>query len=128
MVFTGNLHSGAADQLRVAVGALLAGRTPDAVVLPPAAAAQVPLEVLRRYEGRYDVANNPGLAVRATTVGLDVNGWILVATSDSTFFSLRDYSPVTVVTGPDGKPTRLDWVYGRETMACPRVGDLEPAP
>lgn len=128
VVFTGNLHSGAVDQLRAAVGALLARKAPDAVVLPPAIAATVPLEVLRRYEGRYDVANNPGLAVRATTVGLDVNGWTLMATSDTTFFSLRDYAPVTVVLGPDGKPTRLDWVYGAETLACPRVGDLEPAP
>jgi CubicO group peptidase (beta-lactamase class C family) len=124
IVFAGNLHCGAVDQMREAVKRLLAGETPDPPTLPPAKPAKVAPALLRSYEGLYDIANNPQLPVRATRTGLDVNGWALVATSDSTFFSLRDFATVKAVGGPGGRIERLDWLFGDQAMACPRVADL----
>jgi hypothetical protein len=124
VVFAGNLHIGAVDQLRVAVGKLLAGETPGAAVLPPEHGAIVDPALLRSYEGLYDIVGNPRLAVRATESGLDVNGWALVATGDSTFFSLRDFGTVKVVGQDGGRVERLDWMLGGQTFPCPRAGDL----
>jgi CubicO group peptidase (beta-lactamase class C family) len=116
VALTANLHTGAVDQLRTAVQKLLAGEKPAPASLPPAAQ--------RGYEGLYDIANNPRLPVKATPAGLDVNGWALVATSDTSFFSLRDYGTVRVVRGASGKVERLDWGQGAEMFPCPRVADL----
>jgi CubicO group peptidase (beta-lactamase class C family) len=124
VIFTGNLHSGAADQLRGAVAALLEGKFPAAPLLPPGKAAAVAPRLLASYEGLYDVAGNPRLSVRATESGLDVNQWTLVATGDSTFFSLRDFATVKVVAGAAGGVERFDWLLGGQTWPCPRVGDL----
>lgn len=125
IVFAGNLHSGGVDQMSAAVRALLAGETPAPPAEPPARAAPVAPELLRSYEGFYEVAGNPRLAVRATASGLDVNGWALVAMSDSTFFSLRDFATVKAVGGPGGgRIERFDWALGGQVWPCPRVGDL----
>lgn len=125
VVFTGNLHSGAVDQMRAAVHALLAGVTPEPPAMPPAQAAKVPPGVLASYEGRYDIANNPRLAVKAVPYGLDVNGWAMVATGDSMFFSLRDFATVKAIGGGKGPIERFDWTLNGQTWPCPRVGELE---
>ncbi len=124
VIFAGNLHCGAVDQMRGAVWALLGDSIPEAPLLPPAHAANVDPVVLESYEGLYDIVGNPRLPVTATPTGLDVNGWALVATSDSTFFSLRDFGTVKAVGGTGGKLERLDWKLGDRTFPCPRVGDL----
>ena len=124
VVFTGNLHSGAVDQMKSAIDRLLAGRSPEPPVLPPSRAANVAFEVLSSYEGLYDVAGSPRLPVRATKGGLDVNGWTLVALSDSTFFSLRDFATVKVVSTDRRSIDRLEWTLGAQTWPCPRVGSL----
>jgi CubicO group peptidase (beta-lactamase class C family) len=125
VVFTGNLHSGAVDEMKAAVLALLEGREPAAPSRMPAKAASVPANVLARYEGRYNIANNPALAVKATKSGLDVNSWTLVATSDTSFFSLRDFGTVTAARDSLGKFTGFNWSVAGQSFACPRVGDLE---
>lgn len=124
IVFAGNLHCGAVDQMRDAVRALLAGGTPEPPTLPPVQPAAVAPDLLRSYEGLYDIASNPRLEVRATGTGLDVNGWALVATSDSTFFSLRDFATVKAVGSGAGPIERFDWMLGGQSWPCPRVGDL----
>jgi len=127
VVWTGNLHCGAVDQVRGAVQALLRGETPSPPVQPPARPAVVAEATLRGYQGLYNVAGNPRLAVRARNGGLDVNTWSLVPMSDSVFFSLRDYATVTVVPAAGGGVERFDWKIGKDSFPCPRVGDL-PGP
>lgn len=124
VIWTGNLHCGAVDMLHDAVAKLLAGETLAPAVLPRLSPVPVRAEVLRGYEGLYDVAGNPRLEVRAIENGLDVNTWTLVATSDTTFFSLRDYGTVSVQRGPDGRVSGFDWKVGGRSFPCPRVGDL----
>jgi CubicO group peptidase (beta-lactamase class C family) len=124
VIFAGNLHCGAVDQVRSTVARLLAGEVPAAPVMPPAHPAVVDVARLRSYEGLFDIAGNPRLAVRATESGLDVNGWALMATGDSTFFSLRDFGTVKAVGNGSGRIERLDWTLDGRTFPCPRVGDL----
>ena len=125
LIFTGNLHSGAVDEMKAAVLALLERRAPPALSRVPAAAAKVAPAVLAGYEGRYSIANNPSLDVRATSSGLDVNGWALVATSDTSFFSLRDFGTVTAARDSLGRYTGFKWSVAGQTFDCPRVGALE---
>jgi CubicO group peptidase (beta-lactamase class C family) len=124
LIFTGNLHSGAVDEMKAAVQALLEGREPAAPSRVPDRAAKVPPAVLAGYEGLYNIANNPSLAVRATKAGLDVNGWALVATSDTSFFSLRDFGAVTVARDSTGRYTGFQWSVAGQSFQCPRVGAL----
>ncbi|NOT34685.1 MAG: beta-lactamase family protein [Candidatus Eisenbacteria bacterium] len=124
VIWTGNLHTGAVDLLKQAVWALLEGKSPAPATAPITTPVPVAPEALRRHEGLYDVAGNPRLPVRSRPYGLDVNGWALVATSDTTFFSLRDYAAVTAVRAADGVTSRLDWKLGAESFPCPRVADL----
>ncbi len=124
VIWTGNLHTGAVDQLQRAAWKLLRGETPEPARLPVTRAASVPETKLRECEGLYDIANNPRLEVRAKHGGLDVNGWALVPTSDSTFFSLRDYGEVRVVRGADGRVASFDWKVGGQSFPCPKVAEL----
>lgn len=126
VIFTGNLHSGAVDELSAAVQALLAGREPRPFPHVPDRAVPVAPAVLARYEGRYDVAGNAGLPVRATATGLDVDGWALVAQSDTSFFSLRDFGTVVATRDSTGAFAGLRWSVGGQDFACPRVGPLAP--
>jgi hypothetical protein len=124
LIFTGNLHSGAVDEMKSAVEALLEGREPTPPTRVPTHAAKVAPAVLASYEGLYNIANNPSLAVRATQSGLDVNGWALVATSDTSFFSMRDFGAVTVARDSAGKYTGFNWSVAGQSFPCPRVGEL----
>lgn len=124
VIFTGNLHAGAVDELKAAVDSLLAGRPARAASRIPSRAATVAPAVLKSYEGSYEIANNPSLAVRATATGLDVNGWSVIATSDTTFFSLRDFGALTVWRDSLGAFKGFEWVVGGRPFQCPRVGPL----
>ena len=124
VIFTGNLHSGAVDEMRAAVMALLEGREPPAPSRVPTRAARVAPAVLAGYEGTYHIANNPALVARATREGLDVNGWSLVATSDTSFFSLRDFGMVTISRDSLGHFSGFNWSVAGQSLACPRVGPL----
>ncbi|MEQ1832721.1 MAG: serine hydrolase domain-containing protein [Candidatus Eisenbacteria bacterium] len=126
VIFTGNLHSGAVDELKAAVDSLLAGRPPKPASKLPARAAPVAPTVLASYEGAYNIANNPSLAVRATATGLDVNGWAVMPTSDSTFFSFRDFGKLTAWRDSAGRFMGFDWNVAGQVFKCPRVGPLPP--
>ena len=124
VIFTGNLHSGAVDELQAAVDSLLAGRPPKPASTLPRRAAKVAPAVLASYEGAYNIANNPSLAVRATATGLDVNGWAVMPTSDSTFFSFRDFGTLTTWRDSTGRFLGFEWSVGGRPFKCPRVGPL----
>jgi hypothetical protein len=125
VVFAGNLHTGAPDLVHSAVADIVAGKDPGVARVPSPSPASVPLATLRSYEGIYLMENGTRLSVRASKTGLDANAWPLVATSDSTFFCLRDYGRVSIVLGADRRAVALDWdVLGRP-QRIPRVGDLE---
>jgi CubicO group peptidase (beta-lactamase class C family) len=125
-VFLGNSHNGAPALLRTALPRLTAGEPVAPLESPRPRFVKVPESVLRRYEGRYDVASNLGLPFEVRDGLLWANDWPLRATSDTTFFSPRDYGIVAVTRDPAGKVTGFTWSIGGQALPCPRVGDLEP--
>lgn len=125
VVFLGNVQNGAAAMLRGAAPRLASGRAVAPLERPDPATVAVPTERLRRFEGRYDVVNNPGLPVTARDGMLWANDWPLWPTSDSTFFSPRDYGTVAPARDSTGRPVGLTWTTGGQSFVCPRVGDLE---
>lgn len=125
-VFLGNLHMGGPALLRTALPQLAAGEKVAPLEPPRPRLAKVPESVLRRYEGRYDVASNLGLPFEVRDGLLWANDWPLRATSDTTFFSPRDYGIVTLARDSTGTVTGFTWSIGGQPYPCPRVGDLEP--
>lgn len=129
VTFAGNVHSGANDLVRQAIQSLVRGEKPAPPVLPAAAVnprrnrAKVAAATLKGFEGIYQLGNGTRLDVRAKDGMLAANEWMLVPTSDSTFFSPRDFAEVRPIPGTDGKIARLDWKLGADVWPAPRVGD-----
>ncbi len=126
-VFLGNLHDGAPALLREALPKLAAGQAVAPLERPSVRRVKVPELVLRRFEGRYDVASNLGLPFEVREGILWANDWPLWATSDTSFFSPRDYGMLTLARDSTGAITGFTWSIGGRPYPCPRVGDLERA-
>jgi len=124
IVFTGNVHTGAPDLLRKAVARIVAGDKVAPAAPPRPAIVELSDQVLRGYEGVYQLGNGTRLEVRARNGHLLANDWATAPVSETRFFSLRDYGEVTVVLGTGGKVERLDWKVAGDTLPAPRVGDL----
>ena len=124
-VFLGNFHNGAPALLREAMPALVEGQALAPLQKPNPQLAKVAEQVLRRYEGRYDVGATAGLPFTVHDGALWANDWPLLATSDTSFFSPRDYGMVTQARDSTGAVTGFNWAIGGRPFPCPRVGDLE---
>lgn len=126
VIFTGNLMTGAADRLQRDVAAIAAGETPPVLSPPTVVPVAVSEDVLKRYEGVYDLRQGTPLRVSAAGDRLRVSSRTLVPIGERTFFSWEDYATVEFVFEGDGaaRPVRLDWKMEKETFACPRTGDL----
>jgi CubicO group peptidase (beta-lactamase class C family) len=125
VVFLGNLLTGAADSIRRDVPRLAAGETVAPPEPPRTSFVAVRPEVLRSYEGVYELRPGTRLRVHAEDAGLRVDDWALAPTGERTFLSFPDYGVVEVVLDEKGQPLRLDWRQGEATYPCPRVADLE---
>lgn len=123
--FVGNLHCGAPALLRQAMPMLNSGRVVEPLVRPEPRLARVSERLLKRHEGRYDVGSNTGLAFEVRDGALWANDWPLWPTSDTTFFSPRDYGTVAQARDSTGAITGFTWSIGGIAYPCPRVGDLE---
>ena len=54
-----------------------------------------------------------------------VDEWLVIPTSETTFFSPQDYGRIEVVLDDQGQVQRLDWTVGDRTYPMPRTGPLE---
>jgi CubicO group peptidase (beta-lactamase class C family) len=126
VVFLGNLHTGAPGLLHAALPKLLSGEDVAPLEAPRVVRARPAAATLRRYEGRYDIAGNLGLPVTARDGVVWVNDWVLRPTSDTTFYSPRDYGTVAIARDSTGALAGLNWIQGGVPFLCPRVGDLAP--
>ncbi len=124
VVFLGNLQTGAGNRIRADVHRIAAGETVEPPVLPEVEPVAVSPQVLKRWEGVYELRPGSPLKVRVDAGALRVNDWVLVPVGERRFFSPQDYAFVEVVLDEQGKPVRLDWVIDGQPYPCPRVGDL----
>ena len=115
ITYCGNVTTGAGDKLKDAIPRLARGETVEPGTLPEVFAAidqrpRVDVDSLRQYEGAYQLFNGQRIEMKLKGDVMTANEWILVPTSDSTFFSLRDYGEVTPVKDANGRLERFDWM------------------
>ena len=124
VVLTANLQTGAANSIRRDVPLIAAGQSVPLPVLPAIDPIEVDVDVLRRWQGTYELRPGSPLRVHLDGDALRVNDWVLVPTGERRFFSPQDYAEVVVVLDDAGRPERLDWYVNGEPFPCPRIGDL----
>jgi CubicO group peptidase (beta-lactamase class C family) len=129
IVYCGNVTTGAGDRLKDAIPRLVAGETLAPGALPAVfahlgARRAIRPEAIKRFEGAYQLFNGQRIDLRVRGDVLAANDWILVPTSESTFFSLRDYADVVPVRGEDGRLVRFDWTINGKPYPLTRLGDL----
>jgi CubicO group peptidase (beta-lactamase class C family) len=124
VIFTGNMSTGAVEGISRDVPKLARGETvatPTRLAVQPVA---VPVATMKRYEGSYRLPNGQTitLTVNEREKVMYSSDWLLIPTSETTFFSPQDYARVKVVLAePGGEVERLDWMAGDQTWPCPRV-------
>lgn len=123
VAFTSNILTGVGDLLRRDLPRLVAGESVTPPTVPDTRSVTIDVSALRAYEGDYELQPGNPLALTVEDGEVRVGDWLLLPTSETTFFSPQDYGEVTVVEGEDGAVERLDWKVGGETYPMPRVGD-----
>ena len=121
VIFAGNLQTGAADLLRRDVPRIVKGEevaTPARLAIKP---VELPVNTLERYTGTYET--RPGSTIELTVEDgqLWASGWLLIPTSETTFFSPQDYAEVAVVFDAQGAVERLDWAPPGNNWPCPKL-------
>jgi hypothetical protein len=119
--FAANLLTGAGDMIRRDLPALARGEQVETPVIPRHEAVTVDPHLLRRYEGAYELRPGTPLTLTVEDGEIRMSGWLLIPTSERTFFSPQDYAEITVVTDEAGEVERLDWTTAGQTYPMPRV-------
>ena len=85
--FVSNILTGAGDLLRRDLPKLALGESIDPPAIPSYRAVVVDPAALQRYEGDYQL--RPGTVLTVSVKGDEVrmSGWLLIPTSEHTFFS-----------------------------------------
>jgi CubicO group peptidase (beta-lactamase class C family) len=125
VIFTGNLHSGAADRVRRDLPKIVAGEeipTPERLDVE---AVEVDEPVLLGYEGIYESDRGQKFTLRLQSGALFAGNRLLVPTSKTTFYSLQDYGRVNVIFDDDGNVERLDWEWGDQFWPWRRIGEID---
>jgi len=121
VAFVSNILTGAADLARRDLPLLAVGQTVELPVVPKHQPVRVAQKILESYQGDYEL--RPGSVLTLSVEGDEVrmSGWLLIPTSERTFFSPQDYGVITVIPGDDGRVERLDWMVAGDTYPMPRV-------
>lgn len=130
VIFTGNLFTGAADQLRenlpkIAAGEAVAPRVPK---VEPFAMSEA---LRKRYEGVYEFRPGTREELRfldADGVQARVGNRLLVATSENTFHCPQDYGTIKMVAGKDGAIEAMEWSLPAGSYKFPKVETLKEKP
>jgi CubicO group peptidase (beta-lactamase class C family) len=119
--FAGNILTGAGDMMRRDLPLIARGEEVETPALPKFVAVDVDPALLGSYEGDYQMQSGTILTLAVEDGEVRMSGWLLVPTSERTFFSPQDYGEVTVVIDDAGEVERLDWAQGGETYPMPKV-------
>jgi CubicO group peptidase (beta-lactamase class C family) len=131
VIFTGNLFTGAADQLRESLSKIAAGEAVAPPRVPKVEPVAIPVALRKRYEGIYEF--RPGVREELRFTDVDgIQAWVgnrlLIATSENTFHCPQDYGTIKMVTGKDGMVEALEWSLPAGSYKFPRVGPLKDKP
>ncbi|MDH3745812.1 MAG: serine hydrolase [Acidobacteriota bacterium] len=116
-----NLTSGAIDRIRDALPRIAVGTDVPTPAPIEVNAVEVAREVLESYEGAYELGPGRSMELRVVDGRVRMREWLLIPTSETTFFSPQDYAEIEVVLDDNGKAVRLDWSIGGEIYPMPRV-------
>ena len=117
--FVSNRMVGANDLLRRDIPRIVEGEEVLAPIVPRPETVNLTAAQLQKFTGEYEVAGTRK-PVRSRDGALFVEEWVLLPTSETSFFSPQDYRTVTVLLDEHNKPTSLDW----GGWNCPRLGAL----
>ena len=113
MIFFGNSHVSAIDQMRRDIARIANGERVETPVVPSVTPVALSVAQRDRLSGDYDRGGGQISKASFLSPSLTLFGdRALVATSDSTFFSTADYAPVTFVGATSGTPTAIQWGAG----------------
>jgi hypothetical protein len=121
VAFAGNVLTGAGDLLRRDLPRLADGQQVEIPVLPPLEPVEVSDEVLQRYVGGYDMGNGTVLEMTIENGEVRMTGWLMIPTSEASFFSPQDYGEVVMRIREDGSVEGLDWTVAGRTFPMARV-------
>lgn len=127
VIFTGNLFTAAGDLLRRNVPRIVAGEEVATPEVPVPTPVTLPAALADRYEGIYQLR----AGVADSEERLEVHGpvatlgdWVLIPTSETTFWSPQDYETVRVSITEAGVVDGLLWGNGDEASKLPRMGPV----
>ena len=122
VIFAGNLLTGAIDQIRQNVPKLARGDVIDTPAPLAIEAFDIGAEKLASYAGAYRLRPDFDIELYIEDGILFASEWLLIPTSETTFFSPSDYGSIEVVMAEGGTEVeRIDWTVGGRTWPCPRV-------
>lgn len=121
VLLASNLTSGAIDRIRGALPKIAAGKEVPTLSSIKAVAADIDPELLKSYEGTYELRPGRNLDLRVIDGRVRLTGWLLIPISTTTFFSPQDYAEIEVVLDEDGEVTRLDWTTDGKTYPMQKV-------
>ena len=125
VIFTSNMHTGAADLLRVALPRLARGEELPPAEAPPVAVIDLDPAVHSACEGVYSSGPGHDDLPFQISDGLVLCGErVLWPTSANTFFSPADFGTVTVQKDEKGVPGKLSWVGPGFSLAWEWAGPL----
>lgn len=125
VAFASNILTGAGDLIRRDLPKLVAGESVARPTVPRHELVTVDAETLASYEGDYELRPGSVLTLSVDGDAVSMSGWLLIPTSETTFFSPQDYGEIAVVRRDDGSIERLDWTVGGQTYPMPRVEGSE---
>jgi CubicO group peptidase (beta-lactamase class C family) len=113
VLFFGNSHVGAIDLLRREIPRIAMGERLRAPAIPAISPVALSTAQRDRLSGDYDTGGGELSKVSFLSPSIMLFGdRALVATSDSTFFSIADYATVTFAGATSGPVTEIQWGPG----------------
>ena len=119
--FVSNILTGAGDLIRRDLPLIVAGEDVAMPVVPRHEPVEVAAATLASYEGDYELRPGSTLTMSVENGAVSMSGWLLIPTSETSFFSPQDYGEIKVVKGEDGAVERLDWIVAGEAYPMPKV-------
>ena len=118
-----NVLSGAIDLLQWDLMLIAKGEEVATPKFPDHQAVNIDPDLLRSYEGDYQFRPGVIFTLSVERGEARIGGWVLIPTSETTFFSPQDYAEITVILAEDGSVERLDWTVGDFSAPLPRLPD-----